>query len=280
MDIILRRRKLGRTSTREFSKFTTAIPVRNDLLHKRVKEKINWLIRWGCTTRCDANHTVNKAEAIERANNKAETRKILQDVQKQLKKPIIPKTWFSLNDYLNYSPEKHIETIVRPIKHAQGKKLYFCKTQQEVEQAIRKINSPYYITEYIEKEEEYRIFVMQGKIVWVAKKTPGNPKDIAWNVARGGHFDNVRWDDWPLRACRIAIQVCKALDLDFGGVDIIRKGKEYLILEINSAPSQTSPYRQECTGKAFNYLINSNNKELVTPEKVNSYKEFIHPGVK
>lgn len=277
MNIILRRRKLGRTSTREFSKLTTAIPIRNDLLHKRVKEQIDWLIRWGCTTKCEAKHTINKVEAIERANNKAETRRILQELN--LPKRIVPKTWFDFDSWFHSGT---LPVIIRPIQHAQGKQLYFCRTLDSVRNAIFQISktTDFYISEYIEKEEEYRVFVMQGKIVWVAKKTPGNPKDIAWNVARGGYFDNVRWDDWPLRACRIAIQACKALDLDFGGVDIIKKGKEYLILEVNSAPSQTSPYRQQCTGKAFNYLINSNNKKLTTPEKVNSYKDFIHPGVK
>ena len=44
MNIILRRRKLGKTSTREFSKFTNAIPVRNDLLNKKIKEPIDWRI--------------------------------------------------------------------------------------------------------------------------------------------------------------------------------------------------------------------------------------------
>lgn len=95
MNIILRRRKLGKTSTREFSKFTNAIPVRNDLLNKKIKEPIDWLIRWGCTSQCQANHTVNKAEAISLAGNKKESRKILQELN--LPKRIVPRTWFSLS---------------------------------------------------------------------------------------------------------------------------------------------------------------------------------------
>lgn len=280
MNIILRRKKLGRTSTKEFSKFCNATPVRNDLLAKKVKEPIKWLIRWGCTSVCEATHTINKAEAISLANNKAETRKILQKLN--LPKRIVPNTWF---DYASWEDSNYLgPVIVRPIQHAQGRSLYYLKTPAEIETFFMNvphilIDKGYYISEYIEKEAEYRVFVIQGKVVWVAKKTPADPKAIAWNVAQGGKFENVRWNDWPLRACRIAIQACEALGLDFGGVDIIQKGKEFLILEVNSAPSQTSPYRQKCTGKAFDYLIKNNNQKLDTPEKVNSYTQFIHPGI-
>lgn len=280
MNIILRRRKLGRTSTREISNNIDpdlgVVPIRNDLLNKRVKTPVEWLIRWGCASKCDAQHTVNKAEAIALANHKAETRRILGELK--LKKPIVPRTWNSWQGW--YDDGEHLPVIVRPAHHAQGRSLEYCTTKEQVLQACVKYAFPgFYVTEYIKKEKEYRVFVMQGKVVWVAEKTPENPQAIAWNVAKGGRFDNVRWDDWPLRACRIAIQATEALGLDFGGVDIMQKGKEFLILEVNSAPSQTSPYRQQCTGKAFEYLIKSNNKKLETPEKVNSYKQFIHPGV-
>lgn len=281
MNIILRRRKLGKTSTREFSKFTNAIPVRNDLLNKKIKEPIDWLIRWGCTSQCQANHTVNKAEAISLAGNKKESRKILQELN--LPKRIVPRTWFSYEDWEDSDYEGAV--IVRPTHHAQGRSLYYLKTPADIitfftHTPKKLIPDNYYISEYIKKEKEFRVFVMQGKVVWIAEKTPENPEAIAWNVAQGGHFYNVRWNDWPLRACRIAIQACEALGLDFGGVDIMQKDKEFLILEVNSAPSQTSPYRQQCTGKAFDYLIKSNNSKLETPEKVNSYKQFIHPGIK
>lgn len=280
MNIILHRRKLGKTSTKEFSKFCNATPVRNDLLAKKVKEPVEWLIRWGCTSVCQATHTINKVEAIYNANDKATARKLLSEIPG---KSIIPKTWFSYeewkdSDYLG-------PVIVRPKIHAQGRNLFYLTGRADVETFF--MHTPevllpdnYYISEYIKKEAEYRVFVMQGKVVWIAKKTPENPDAIAWNVARGGRFDNVRWDDWPLRACRIAIQACEKLGLDFGGVDIMQQGKNFYILEVNSAPSQTSPYRQQCTGKAFDYLIKSGNAKLQTQDKVNNYNGFIHPGVK
>lgn len=273
MNIILRRKRLGRTSTRELCKHTQNLtPIRNDLLYKKKKEPVQWLFRWGCTSICNAEHTVNKATAISLANNKTQTRRLLSEYQKTLKKNIIPKTWYDVEDNTITYP-----CIIRAEHHAQGRELYLCNNKEELVQYTYLPN--YYITEYISKEKEYRVFVAQNRVVWVTEKTPGNPNDIAWNVAKGGRFDNVRWNDWPLRACRIALQTIEAVDLDFGGVDIIKDNNNYYVLEVNTAPSQTSPYRQECTGKAFQNIINTSNILYPTPNKINLYRDCIHPSL-
>ncbi len=120
----------------------------------------------------------------------------------------------------------------------------------------------------------------QGRAVWVAKKTPGNPADIAWNVARGGRFDNVHFNDWPLRVVRTAIEAFNLSSLDFGGVDVMvdKEGKAY-VLEINSAPSQTSPYRQECCAKMFDYMLDRGKGKIPLVEEKGGYLKFIHPAI-
>ena len=120
----------------------------------------------------------------------------------------------------------------------------------------------------------------QGRVVWVAKKTPGNPQDVAWNVARGGRFDNVRWDDWPLKAVRISREAFLLSELHFGAVDVMvdRDGNAF-VLEINSAPSQTSPYRQECTAKVFDHIVRQGKANIPVTEARGGYKKFIHPAL-
>ena len=113
--------------------------------------------------------------------------------------------------------------------------------------------------------------------MWVTKKTPANAADIAWNVAQGGRFDNVLWKEWPLRACRIALMAMDAVGLDFGGVDVMQKGKDFYVLEVNSAPSMTSEYRQTTTAKVFQHIVNNGKEHYPSPEKINSYKDCIHP---
>ena len=127
---------------------------------------------------------------------------------------------------------------------------------------------------------EYRVAVVQGRAAWVARKTPGNPEDVAWNVARGGRFDNVRWDEWPLKVVKIAIQAFNLTELDFGGVDVMvdREGECY-VLEINSAPSLTSPYRQRCMAKCFDYMV-EHPERISVPEQRGGYRKFIHPALR
>jgi glutathione synthase/RimK-type ligase-like ATP-grasp enzyme len=138
----------------------------------------------------------------------------------------------------------------------------------------------YYINEFIDKVAEYRVCVVQGRAVWVAVKTPGNPNDVAWNVNKGGRFDNVKWDDWPLKAVKKSIEAFNLSDLDFGGVDVMvdMEGECY-ILEINSAPSLTSPYRQECMAKTFDWIVNNGKARIPVSNERGGYTKFIHPAI-
>lgn len=274
MNIILRRRKLGRTSCREVAEKSGLTVIRND---KRIPNGVNYLFRWGCTTAVDAKHVINKAEDISLANDKKATRLALAKLDNK-GKPIIPNTWGHILDWIK--DNMPLPVVVRATHHAQGRSLFYCTTKEEVHTAVstlKRKGKDYYISQYIEKEAEYRVFVVQNRVVWVTKKTPANPADIAWNVAQGGRFDNVQWSDWPLRACRIAMMTTEAVGLDFGGVDVMQKGKDFYVLEVNSAPSMTSEYRQTTTAKAFSYILANGKEHFPSPEKINSYKDCIHP---
>jgi len=132
----------------------------------------------------------------------------------------------------------------------------------------------------IKKVAEYRVFVVQGRVVSVAEKTPSNPDDIAWNVAQGGRFDVVSWDNWPLQAVRKSVEAFNLTELDFGGVDVMvdADGKAYVI-EINSAPSLTSEYRQQCMAKAFDWIATNGKERIPLISEKGGYRKFIHPCI-
>lgn len=269
--LILRRRKLGRTSVKEIWKQMKGgiVRKRNDTKKKYPKD-IDILFRWGCTSTVPYNGItiVNKAEAIHLASDKAECRRLFGDLS--------PKTWFSIYDDVTYP------CIVRPKHHHQGRNLYVCNNLEELFNNSYLCGKGFYISEYIDKVEEYRVFVVQGRAVCVAKKTPANPEAVAWNVAQGGRFDNVKWDDWNLRVVRVAIEAFNLTGLDFGGVDVMvdKAGRAY-VLEINSAPSLTSPYRQSCFAKAFDYILENGVKHFQNIKELpkGGYKKFIHPAI-
>lgn len=283
MAIMLRRRKLGRTSCREIARLSNGniTVVRNDLVNANTFNGHDTVIRWGCTADVpNGIRVINKASAIHEVNDKLGFRRILQEAG------LCPMTWFSFAQFCeekNTPPEVNMgfTVVVRPSRHAQGRNLHVCTGLYEVRQACRRYGEGnYYISELINKVAEYRVAVVQGRAAWVAQKTPGNPQDVAWNVARGGRFDNVRWDDWPLKAVRTAIEAFNLSSLDFGGVDVMvdQDGNCY-ILEINSAPSLTSPYRQECMSKCFNYILANGKERIPLVQERGGYRKFIHPAI-
>ena len=267
MPIILRRRRLGATSCREIAaKSTTGISVvRND--HNIPDTDL--VFRWGCTSNVPTRNVVNTARAIHQVNDKAGFRTLLDEHE------LCPET-------LVNSPPTDFDTgwVVRPHSHSQGRRLYPVYTHAEMYLAAEATNFEYYVSRLINKVAEYRVFVVQGRVACVAEKTPGNPDDIAWNVACGGRFDNVRWDNWPLKAVRYSVEAFNLSELDFGGVDVMvdADGEAYVI-EINSAPSLTSEYRQTCMAKCFDYIVENGKERIPLTQERGGYRKFIHPAI-
>jgi D-alanine-D-alanine ligase-like ATP-grasp enzyme len=59
-----------------------------------------------------------------------------------------------------------------------------------------------------------------------------------------------------------------------------KDGRSY-VLEINSAPSHTSPYRKKCTTKCIDYGITNNDFTHLPPdENFKKYSKWLHPALK
>jgi len=274
---ILRRRKLGRTSCREIANFAPLISgvIRND---QPFPPDTTTIIRWGTTSNVPCRDVVNTAEAIHRVGDKAGFRKILVDHHRDGGTLLCPTTY--LEDDGEPWDDFPLPCVVRPRVHAQGRHVYLCNNVEELRLAARRCGDGWYASSYIPKVAEYRVTFVQGRVAWVARKTPGNPEDVAWNVARGGRFDNVLWGDWPLKAIKFSREAFMLSGLDFGAVDVMvdAEGQPY-ILEINSAPSQTSPYRQESLAKCLNYLLERGKGVINVTNERGGWRKFIHPAL-
>ena len=280
MTTIVRRRALGLKSVKGIIEASDSAILRYANNYQHIPDD-DVYIRWGCTSNLpNPNATVvNEAKAIHLVNDKSRFRNVMlhNDVP-------MPKTWFNWEavPFRNGLEEPEYPLIVRSRNHAQGRGLFIVNNPVELAPACDRAGPGYYINEFIPKKNEYRVFVIQGRVAWVAKKTPGNPEDVAWNVAKGGRFDNVRWDDWPMPVVRAAIRAWKCSGLHFAGVDVMEdnNGVAY-VLEANSAPSQTSPYRQSCVAKVFDYMQEHGYKLEPWDVPVNADKprDAIHPAI-
>lgn len=258
---------MGNTSARMISeKSQTGIRVwRSD--RNQVINRGDIVFRWGCTSNVGNGATIiNSSEAIHQVNDKSGFRKVLNE------KGLCPKTWFVERDV-------KFPCVVRPQTHHQGRNLFVCKTPLELQHAIRRCRTGWYASELIDKEAEFRVFVVSGRCVAVARKFPNDENGVAWNVAQGGRFENVRFGDWPLKAVRVAIEAFNESLLDISGVDVITKGNEAYILEINSAPSLTSDYRQSCMAKAFDYITLHGKERIKLVNQRGDWKKFVHPAI-
>lgn len=270
---LFRRRNLGRTSCRELSRFSeTGIQIVRNFLD-RVPDRADYIFRWGCTSNVGDGTIVNSAEAIHRVSDKRGFRLIMDEHD------LCPRT-FVAGQNVTQNLDFTYPLVVRPGMHHQGRKLFVVNNEAEFTAAAGRCGADWYASPLINKVAEYRVFVVSGRAVCVAKKYPGNPEDVAWNVARGGRFENVRWQDWPLKAVKTSIQAFLLSGLDFGGVDVmIGPEGECFVLEINAAPSLTSPYRQKCFAKAFDYIVRNGKDVIPLQEARGGWKKFIHPSV-
>lgn len=266
---------MGNGSTKgiqEFSNNDIEI-VRND---KEIPQDIDLLIRWGCTSRIPAKKVLNKSESIGAVNNKFQTRKMLKAAE------VSAPELFEDMDNVDFP------CIVRPHNHAQGKHLFLCNNDEELKTALEKIKNlgkESYVSKYIQKDREFGIFVFDNRVWSVIEKIPkvynGNDA-VAWNVAQGTHaFQNVRWGEWNIDVCKLAIEAAKPFGIDFCRVDIIMKDNVPYVLELNSAHSLTSDYRKKGFAKCLDYFIeNGRVKNDLDFEEVQTYKSIIHPGIR
>lgn len=276
MSYLIRRRKLGRTSVREIARYSTTglRGFRNDQIGTPLDAP--FIFRWGCTSNVGEGTIVNTSEAIHLVSDKIAFRKILDEAD------LCPTTWVAGEEESISFP-----CVIRPGVHHQGRHLYVANNQAELISAIARARAyrlgggTWYASPLINKVAEYRVFCVQGRVTCVARKHPGNPDQVAWNVAQGGRFENVRFDEWPLKAVRISLEAFGLSGLDFGGVDVmVDQQGDCFVLEINSAPSLTSPYRQQCMAKAFDYIIQQGSKKAIPLRtERGDWKKFVHPAI-
>lgn len=280
--IILRRRRLGRTSTNGIVSASEKDikVVRNWRARDRPAVAPRYVFRWGCTSYLDFPNTdsvvVNPADKISWCNDKKQSR-----LQLQAEGVPVPMTWdtgYFISHQFNRQGISRF--VVRPRAHSQGRQLWYGDYDSCRNIILRQSIFDGYVSKLVDKVAEYRVFVCQGRAVWVAQKTPADPDAIAWNVNQGGRFDNVRWGEWKLPIVKAALHAAQVSGIDFCGVDVMEDGEgNPYVLELNSAPSQTSPYRQSCVAKAFDYIIDNGKEHFPFPERFEGWRDVIHPAI-
>ena len=121
--------------------------------------------------------------------------------------------------------------VARPHHHMCGQ--YFLKVKHQ-----RNIPSGRLVMKYIKKHDEWRVFVLFGKVWRVGKRVPKTdetPHDFIWSLSKGWKIELV--EEHPDCIATEAVKAVTSVGLDFGAVDVCvdHFGKPW-VFEVNSAP--------------------------------------------
>lgn len=106
-------------------------------------------------------------------------------------------------------------------------------------------------TKLIDKDAEYRVHVFHGEVIDYTKKITRGEKNDVCSHRNGYEFvRNIKELD---ENKELAIMAVKALDLDFGAVDIIRKDNKSYVLEVNTACGLSDTTLGRYVGKILKY---------------------------
>lgn len=193
--------------------------------------RINKLIRWGSARviRKKPRQVLNKRNAILQAVDKLGTLISLSD------RGIRVPQFFSMD---NHEGQNRFPYLARMINHTQGRDITLCLQQKDLERARERGYE--YAVKYIPTKREYRIHVFKNEIIKVSEKVETEPENAVpyiRNLDHGYTFRHERTEiskesEW------LAVEAVRALDLDFGAVDLVVSDEEIsYVLEVNTAPS-------------------------------------------
>jgi glutathione synthase/RimK-type ligase-like ATP-grasp enzyme len=249
------------------------------------------VLRWGCTAETPLASSgrgvsINGSRGIHTVNNKTQfLLKLQEEMEDQTGLLTVMTASTSMRSEGLSEVSNCTQWVVRPHHHSQGRNLRLVSTEELGSLLAAGLMSNHYARPLIQKKAEYRVYVMNGRVVNVAQKTPGNPADIAWNVARGGRFDNVRWGSWPTKVVDLACRVFPHTGLNITGIDImVDHDDNAWFIEANSAPSLpfnsdgSTTHRQQCVAKGIHYMLTVSN-EMLTPTQDEGWRGYIHPAI-
>ena len=201
----------------------------------------------------------NSSNAIMNCDNKANTSVLLQKSKVRTPKTFIAPLTFeglgyndltfanSISDILGYP------MIIKELYGSFGQQVYMVKNADEMKDIITKLgHKGFLMQEYIESSRgrDIRINVVGDRVISSMLRY-NEHGDFRSNISNGGSMKKY---DINEDQQMIAIEACKALNLDFAGVDVMfGKNDEPIICEVNSNPHFKSTL--QCTGVDMSFEI-------------------------
>ncbi len=192
----------------------------------------------------------NSANAVKICDNKILTSLCLKGKVPLPKTVIAPKTFEGVNyckkDFLRKSIELlGLPLIIKEAYGSFGQQVYLASSYAEAEKIVEGLGcKEFLLQEYVQSSHgrDVRVNVVGERVISAMLRY--NENDFRSNISNGG---SMRPISLTKKQEEVAINACKAIGLDFAGVDILFSEKdEPIVCEVNSNPHFESSYN--CTG--------------------------------
>ncbi|OQX56643.1 MAG: hypothetical protein B5M53_00445 [Candidatus Cloacimonas sp. 4484_209] len=189
--------------------------------------------------------TINTSNAVEISSNKYLT--YLELIKNEIP---VPKMFLATS---YKTAQKIIENfefpiVAKTIYGSGGRGLKLIKSGNEAETYFKNAYYPVLIQEFIKKDRDIRVFVIDNKAVLGIYRYS---KFWIKNVDTGARIEKI--EEMPKKLEALAIASAKAIGLQVSGIDILEKDKSYMVSETNSIPGFRKIY--EKTGIKIEKLI-------------------------
>ena len=167
------------------------------------------------------NRVVNSPDAIATCANKVQTSALL------MKAGIpTPRTFFTgSRDHAEGFVRENNGAVYKPVYGFDGNGVRLVKPGDEPGR------KPYYLQEFVENKEDFRVFVIDGEPVGAICRRSDS---LTHNIHQGG---TGRAITIPGEMGSIAARAARAVGADYCGVDLLRSGDGYTVLEVNGTPN-------------------------------------------
>ncbi|MBD3360671.1 RimK family alpha-L-glutamate ligase [Candidatus Peregrinibacteria bacterium] len=174
----------------------------------------------------------NRYESILNAKNKIKTMQILDHYDLPIPRTVVLHRPEDLKQAVKFV--KGFPLIVKRPFGSYGAGVTIIESMRALQSFLLWEDSMYLFQQYVKysKGKDIRIFVINGKVAGSMMRS-AKRGDFRSNIELGGRGESV---DISEEEAAIAVRAVQALDLHYGGVDIMRGKEGPVILEINSNP--------------------------------------------
>jgi len=224
----------------------------------RPPDRVDLLIRWGCSVPLDTHIPLVYNKGIGSMNNKGRVRQLLYENNIPVPKPVSHDDIFGAR----YNYTFRFPIVVRPAFHQRGKNFLLFNNLTELGEGwgkIGRLDNPY-ISEFYPKTTEYRVHVGHGKVLLVQQKVQTSvPVGENWSHENGYTFEVIGWKQYRKEIVDLAVRTIEVVGLDFGAVDIMADPLDSslpvaVVCEVNTSP-RLEGYTAQRYAEYFDWLI-------------------------